>query len=278
MQLKMNTKLIAVAFWSKCRLVIGSAILLKNWKDLVSGTLRERRGEQIKETPVLRFRSGLELAIARGGYGGWRILFREIFLNRVYEPNSHFAIKDGWTVVDIGANMGLFTCKAAKAGKNVHVVAVEPVSHYVDTLRENARKNGLHNVILLHGAASGKAGDKVTISLWHSKSGEVKAGYEIPPESSRQPRIESETVAGITLSEIFERGQVKRCDFLKVDIEGAEYEFFGGIPAELWRRIDRVSMETHKTEHRDPSQISELLEKHGFAVIRKGEMLWASKA
>src|SRR3990172_5395680 len=97
------------------RLLLGSILQLKNWRELVQGTTEELRGRGVAGSPVLLFRSGLEITLVPGGYGGYYLLFPEIFIDRCYQPTRRFAVRRGWMVVDIGANMGLFTCQAATA-------------------------------------------------------------------------------------------------------------------------------------------------------------------
>jgi len=255
------------------RLVLRSIRYLKNWRELYLGYRREMSGRQTADVPVLRFRSGLEIGMVPGGYGGYYILFPEIFVKRCYQPTREFAVRDGWTVIDLGANMGFFTCKAATTSKFSQVIAVEPVSAYVEVLRDNIRRNGLTNVRVLHAAASGEAGKQISIPVWYTASGEPKTDQKVPPNT----RVETETVMGLTLGEIIEKGKVKRCHLLKIDIEGAEYKLFDDVPASVWNQIERVVMETHRVEGRDESDLVKILQGQGFQTHVKGHMLWALK-
>lgn len=188
--------------WRITRFILSSAMQLKNWYELLSGSLRERCGKEIQESPMLYFRNGLMLCAMKGTYSGYTILFHEIFVNRCYQPTSLFKIFDGQTVVDIGANMGFFSCMAAKQTKKGRVIAVEPVSYYVERLKENIKLNKLTNIAILPYAASGKSGSQITVRLWFTKSGEPKTGL-VYPESENPQHIEHETVKGFTLEENF---------------------------------------------------------------------------
>jgi FkbM family methyltransferase len=52
-------------------------------------------------------------------------------------------------------------------------------------------------------------------------------------------------VEGVTLAELFERLAITRCDFLKIDCEGAEFEMLLNAPPELFGRIRHICMEYH---------------------------------
>lgn len=254
------------------KLTHGSIVHLENWMPLLWGTWRTRHGEVPRETPVLRFRRGLKLGLVSGGYAGFTALFPEIFLWDCYEPTPDFAIRDDWTVVDIGANMGFFTCKASTSARNVRVVAVEPLSCYANVLRENVQRNGLQGVTILQAAASGESGAEFKLRIWYKQSGEPMMTTSVPANAAR---VEEVSAPGLTLAEIFERGQVKRCNLLKIDIEGAEYALVEKTPEDDWRRIDRIVMETHSTNPRDDAQVVNRLAKVGFKVNSKKNMLWA---
>jgi FkbM family methyltransferase len=262
--------------WSYSRFVAGSIVQLKNWFYLLAGAVREKCGVEIIEMPVLQFRNGLELCMAQGSFSGYFILFQEIYIKKCYQPSSRFKIRDCYTVVDIGANMGFFACEAAREAKNGRVYAVEPVSHYVEKLKENVRRNKLENVTILPVAISGKPGQQITITVWYTKAGEPKTD-SVHPEAAHPLRVEHQTVNALMLKEIFSNEKIEHCDFLKIDIEGGEYDLFDGVPGELWKKIDRIAMETHPMKGRDPLELSRALEQNGFKVKRRDNMLWANR-
>ena len=64
-----------------------------------------------------------------------------------------------------------------------------------------------------------------------------------------------------------------------MDCEGAEYEIFFNTPLEVFEIIDRIAMETHDNINGHyHSEIKEFLEKQGFYVFIKGNMLYAKKS
>jgi FkbM family methyltransferase len=248
--------------------------LLINWRELFFyGIVLRKWGVNVKDPPVMRFRSGLELEMAPGGYGGYNILFHDLFIRRDYEPTPEFVVRRDWTVVDIGANMGFFACPAAVAAEQGKVIAVEPLSGYTNVLRNNIKRNKLQNVTVLQAAATPKTGEQVPLTVWYTKTGELKTGT---PRKS--VKVATEVASGLTLADIFERGQVTRCHLLKVDIEGAEYALFESTPDQIWKKIERVVMETHPVSGRDVAELGRMLRAKGFQVSERKDLLWATRA
>jgi FkbM family methyltransferase len=260
----------------RTKLLFGTACHLQNWRELRQLAKRARNGEAISGQPVLRFRSGLQITLVPGSYEGWDFLFREIFLDKCYQPTSDFISRKGWTVVDLGANVGFFTCRTAFADRGIRVVAVEPLPLYAAILRNNIDDNCLKNVLAIEGAICGDANQTVPITVWFTASGELKTG-EI---SKTAARVETIHAKGWTLSEVFQAGKVERCDLLKVDIEGAEYDLFEKIPPELWQKIQRIVMEVHNSTTHSEKEIVQVLEQNSFKIHLHPEggstsLLWA---
>lgn len=121
-------------------------------------------------------------------------------------------IREDDIVIDIGACIGGFSIPASRRAK--HVYAVEPMTP--DMLRENILLNERDNIDVLETAL----GDGKTAKLeWLG---------------------ESKTIKTKTLSEII--SFCGRCDFLKCDCEGCEWN----IKAEQLEGIRRIEMEVHK--------------------------------
>ncbi len=257
----------------RLELLRGSRRLLTNWRELfLYGIVLRKWGVKVRRPPVMRFRTGLELEMAPGGYGGYSILFPDLFIRKDYEPTRDFLVRPDWTVLDIGANMGFFTCPAAMAATRGRVIAVEPLTAYANILRNNVSRNRLQNVTITQAAATATSGEQIPLEIWHTKFGEVKTG---PPRKNAQ--VTTEIATGVTLADIFEQQKIERCHLLKVDIEGAEYALFESTPAHIWQKIERVVMETHPVAGRDVSELGKMLRAQGFQVSERKDLLWATR-
>lgn len=158
-------------------------------------------------------------------------------VNGVYEPvDTAFVgrvVRPGDTVVDVGANIGYYTCYLARlVGPQGHVLAFEPAPDLIDILRDNVSFNGYANVQLMNQAVTETTG---SLTLY------MEAGR---PEDNRifkdeqDSAIRSEHVVdGIRLDDIPLLREHPPA-FIKMDIQGAEIYAIRGM-----RRLLRESPE-----------------------------------
>jgi FkbM family methyltransferase len=136
-------------------------------------------------------------------------------------------VKEGMTVVDVGANVGYYTLLAARlVGKSGRVFAFEPSSENFALLKRNVEANGYDNVVLVSKAVSDSTGT-ATLRLDRSSSG----GHSLSDFRGAADTVEVETVS---LDEYF-AGRDDRIDLIKVDAEGAEMAIFHGMQKVLAR-------------------------------------------
>ena len=131
-------------------------------------------------------------------------------------------LKPGMTVLDIGANVGVYTFSAAKrVGSEGCVIAIEPYAPCVRCLNETKQLNQFDWVKIYAGAASSRSG---TASLKLYAASELN---EIITDSSAQT-AHTQTVNCITLDELMFREELSRVDFIKLDAEGHELDILAG--------------------------------------------------
>lgn len=191
----------------------------------------------------LRF-DGLRIEVRRGSWdesAALRVVGEQDYLRPGHE------IRSTDTVVDIGANIGCFAVVAGHAARRGRVFAFEPDRENYELTVRNAALNGLTNVVVERVAVSGTPG---TLRLFK--------GAEVSLHTTLAARLdapaEGEEVPAITLQQIFDRHGIMRCDFLKMNCEGAEYEILYRTPPEYLRRVQRIALEYHATE--DKARVS----------------------
>lgn len=123
-------------------------------------------------------------------------------------------LRPGDVFVDVGANIGLFTLKAAAyAGR---VVSCEPGVVARGQLSDNLALNGFANVTIVPKAISDALGTAV---LFHNPLGDDPQAFSLINDGTS---TESEEVEITTLDHLMADLGLARIDCLKVDVEGAE--------------------------------------------------------
>lgn len=132
--------------------------------------------------------------------------------------------RPGTTVVDAGANVGIFTIPLAMSvGREGHVLAFEPTRDTADRLRENLRRNELSNVEVFD-CALGSARTRMTLRL------EDDGAFN---SLADEPEGFGPTVAVNRLDDIWEDAGRPPVSVVKIDVEGAEIEVLKGAQALL---------------------------------------------
>jgi len=129
-------------------------------------------------------------------------------------------VRPGATVVDVGANIGLYTLSvAARVGPHGRVLALEPDPAAARRLRENVELNDFRNVAVVEAAAADAGG---ALQLQRAGDSECSSLFETGLEAS------SVAVRATTIDAEVERAGLARVDLLKLDVEGAELRALRG--------------------------------------------------
>ena len=122
------------------------------------------------------------------------------------------------TAIDIGANLGAFTCLTASMGYTVH--AFEPIPETFCRFKNNVKFSGLVNRTRLNCLAVGKEQGLVTFQV--EVDSPATNRMAMPGESSLSATASTHTVAAVSLDGYCGAQGIEFVDFLKVDVEGME--------------------------------------------------------
>jgi len=129
-------------------------------------------------------------------------------------------LKKDMNVLDIGANLGIFTLHAAKAGCNVY--SYEPTPDIFKILKENIQLNGFaeSNKVKSHNVAVGEKDGEATFVVYDDVSGH----NTMFPNNKDGKKI---TVKVVSLDSHLPQGTP--IDVVKIDVEGAEWLVLNGM-------------------------------------------------
>ena len=128
------------------------------------------------------------------------------------------AIEPKVTVIDIGAHIGTFSLPAAALGYNV--LAIEASISNVQLLQASARLNGFANLHIIHAAITNHVG--TVMFFENGPYGLINTPVFAPTASSEVPAT--------TLDALLEQLGMSRIGFIKMDIEGSEFDALRGMP------------------------------------------------
>jgi FkbM family methyltransferase len=146
-------------------------------------------------------------------------VLKRVFYFGVFEPSLSRCvldtIREGDTVVDIGANHGYFAMLMSRmVGPSGRVLAFEAFPDTYASLMRNLTTNDIRNVDARQVAVADRRGTLAMAVPWARNSGSAT----IAVEDSEMPQI---TVPGDTLMSLL-GAAAERVSFIKIDIEGSE--------------------------------------------------------
>lgn len=167
-----------------------------------------------------------------------------LYLNR-YEPDMVAAIKKfcrpGFTVLDIGANIGAHALRLARiVGESGKVYAFEPTDYAYQKLVHNISLNQFKNIIPIQVVLSDKNLLRQSI---HFRSSWPTNGNPIEQES---------IVDSIRLDDWCKRENFEHVDLIKLDVDGNEYSVIMGAELLLTRHHPLILMEVWGPNFSDP--------------------------
>ena len=197
--------------------------------------------------PILQGRlRGSKWIVGAGEHGYWL---------GSYEMNKRLAferlIPTGAVTYDIGANVGYFSLLASElAGPEGQVYAFEPLPRNVEFLRKHIRINHIENIEVVEAAVSDHSGEA------HFDLGASSAMGHLTESGGIQVRR-------VALDEMLAAGELRPPDYMKVDVEGAEFEALKGARQLLEKYHPVLFLDTHQREAHLPT--IELLQDLGYA-------------
>src|SRR6266851_6285690 len=175
-----------------------------------------------------------------------------------------YAVRQGETAIDIGANYGLYSYHLSRAvGRSGYVYAFEPIPYTADVFRKVSRLLRLGNVQLTQMACGEKNGS-LTFNVPIHESGAIIAGIvHLAARNNDRPgkeqharfqRIREVSCQVIRIDDCL--SDLKEVSFLKCDIEGADLLALRGASALLAKHRPLVVCEINPW----------FLEGYGFCV------------
>jgi FkbM family methyltransferase len=213
----------------------------------------------------LRFDIGAGVLI-EGVLRDWVVRWTFMRLHERDEPfqRSLALVHGALVIVDVGANLGVWSLLAARRNSGAQIHAFEPAPRMAEQLRCHIALNGTTG-IQVHACAVGA--EEATMPFFVVPQGNTGASSFF-----RQPGVELR-VPVTTVDDFVHREGIERIDMLKVDAEGAEILVLKGAcevlssdraPAIFFELSEQLCARCGVTG----SDVKQLLVDHGYAIYR----------
>jgi FkbM family methyltransferase len=179
------------------------------------------------------------------------------------------SIPAGSVLWDAGANVGLYSCYAAKA-RNCQVIAFEPSVFNLELLARNVFKNQLTDRVTL-----------VPLPLFETVSGGMlnmsttRAGGALSTfkesygfDGKQLQKVFEVRTVGLPLDAALELLGLPQPDYLKMDVDGIEHLILRG-GGRVLSRVKGVSIEINDAFEAQASESERLLREAGLTMISK---------
>jgi FkbM family methyltransferase len=133
--------------------------------------------------------------------------------------------REGDTVVDIGAHVGVVSIYLAKKFPFIKIYAIEPEPENFACLTRNIEANGATNVVAINKAVSGDCRQRTL----YIDAGDNAWATINPLAAASRGVLRTALVDTITLDRLFQEYGIRHCRLLKIVAPGAVEEALGGI-------------------------------------------------
>ena len=206
--------------------------ILNNGSDVYAQNALASENYDSSIIKFLSFKNGMNFLI-RDGRSAAQV-FNEIYLNKRYSSGKLLhSLKTANVIIDIGANIGLFTYYASQVAPDAHIYAFEADPANYQLLQSNIKQLPQHlqqRISTENTAVSSSLGTipfySSEISGWSScfKTLGAKDGNQI-------------IIPAIRLSDYLTDHGIDKIDYLKISVVGAEYDILLGDKALLEKNI-----------------------------------------
>jgi len=212
--------------------------------------------------------------------------------------DAYINIRTNDTIVDIGANIGIFGLELSKRYNNINIFAFEPINEIYKVLQQNAIVSKNKKFKVYNYGVSDRIGEEnfsyfpnspalssSTNEIAESKENLVSAlkgslmyapknwwwarlipSFLYPYMASQLIKNPIKTKCSIkTLSNIIESIPISKIDLLKIDCEGNELNVINGISSKHWPLIKQIIIEVNDIDGRF-DYINKKLTKLGYAI------------
>jgi len=233
---------------------------IKNWPEYFLDLFNLTK----KKTIIYKMRNGTKVEV-RAKTTDRGIVTSVMLLDEYKIEKTRFS--KNATIIDIGGQIGVFSIFASKKASKVYVF--EPTEKNFQMLKNNIKINKLQNKISAFKYAVSDKKKAIKIYLSEDNTG----GH------SAYGNGKYEKVEAVSLESVFEKNKIEKCELLKLDAEGSEYDILYSLPPKYFARIIHIYMEYHDIDNKSKNHkaLIKFLKNLGYEIEYDAGLLYASR-
>jgi len=146
---------------------------------------------------------------------------QDLILTKVYKYS--YNRKNVNIILDVGANIGVYTILIAKMYPKATVYSFEPNPDVIDRYKKNIKLNNIKNNILLEYGLSDKNTNKI---LYIDKDNSLISSMKFEEVNEFSNSISEIKIKTISVNSFLNKYNIEYIDIIKLDCEGYEKEIF----------------------------------------------------
>ncbi len=204
------------------------------------------------------------------------LIYNEVIVKQEYFQHG-LSVANARCVIDVGANIGIFTMAVKRKTPRAVIYAFEPIQDTFQILEKNVHSTGCSDIHLYNVAIGSQDHTEKVFTFFPNMPGNSTARPALKDNQKQAMaqllgkatsdflhQSETRTVQVRTLSSIIRDQEITNVDFLKIDVEGSEISVLEGIEEAHWSIFRQVAIEAHSAALQE--QACEILVQHGFEV------------
>lgn len=220
-----------------------------------------------KKEQIILIKNGYKMSIIPNDLG----ISSELLMCKIHEPLTTFMLKrciqKGWTVIDIGSNIGYYTLLESQlVGNKGKVIAIEPIPLNFSYLVKNIKLNKVKNVVLLNFAISNKKGNLRMIQSSYSNWSSIFTGNI--PEQLENGQYKIIRVPVKTIDDIVRSLKLRDVNLIRIDVEGHELNVLQGARRVIKDYYPDFLIELHiaHLKKEKTKKLLEIFEKNSYQI------------
>lgn len=149
------------------------------------------------------------------------------------------------TILDCGANVGIFSVWAASHRPDARIVALEPFPATFAALQANIRRN-----LLADRVECAQVGLAARTSDRQMRTSGESPNRKVVLDGDNDTREDTVSISCLSLAECLDEFKIDTLDLLKMDIEGSEWAVLLSTPSDVLQRIRHIQLEYHAVDSR----------------------------